>query len=91
MEYSKFVREAVKMYFFWGDEVLTQVQNNAPTYLFWDTPLGKVILKITCGKIRATVCPLYRAPKFVYSQYVVELVEIVNNKFLDKENPFELN
>ena len=74
------------MYFFWGDEVLTQVG-----YRFWDTPLGKVILKIMCGKIRATVCSLYRAPKFVYSENVVELVEKVNNKFLDKENPFELN
>ena len=73
------------MYFFWGDEVLTQVRNR-----FWDTPLVKVILKIMCGKLELQYV-LYGAPKFVYSENVVELVGKVNIKFFLDENPFELN
>ena len=33
---------------------------------------------------------LYRAPKFVYSENVVELLGKVNIKFILDKNPFEL-
>ena len=46
----------------------------------------------SCGEKLEPQYVLYRAPKFVYSENVVELVsKKVNNKFLGKENPFELN